>query len=108
MPPLAQMHLLLREHGWEPEAKDDDDLNRNCWIWTHPSLPDRSIHTRGPDDWSARYPELGPGYMGPLWDERHPNPTEQRRLTRLFKSPRYNGVAGLRSRLKELAPRRKK
>jgi hypothetical protein len=32
--PLAQMHLLLREHGWEPEESAADE-GGTVYYWTH-------------------------------------------------------------------------
>ena len=33
MDPLTEMHLLLREHGWEPEN------NRSAYLWTRAGCP---------------------------------------------------------------------
>lgn len=48
---LAEMHLLLREHGWEAEYVDawrfdDGTLGEHAyWVWKRPSSPKQSILT---------------------------------------------------------------
>jgi hypothetical protein len=98
----------LRTHGWKPEARHDEHFDRDYVIWTHSSLPDRSIHTGKPGDWTDYYfPDLGRTHIGPLWYECHHDRVDQRWLTRLSESKKYCGLAGLRRRLEELARRKK-
>lgn len=39
MDPLAEMHKLLREHGW-------DDATGKAWRWTHPDHPTSILTVR--------------------------------------------------------------
>jgi hypothetical protein len=55
--PLAQMHLLLREHGWEPELDQRPLLGVPTWYWHHPSRKNMSLgtwkHLDGQVVWNA-------------------------------------------------------
>jgi hypothetical protein len=50
MDPLAEMHLLLREHGWEPECLD----NSSYWRW----------YQAGCDSWFTTSRDGAPAYWG--------------------------------------------
>ena len=90
--PLAEMHLILREHGWVPEhetwwAEDDDDEDTDYWDWSHPDRPDawfRTIAEKGDERWSSG-----------------PRPTTSAREIVVG-----NTVASLRRRLRELAKKK--
>jgi hypothetical protein len=43
--PLAQMHLLLREHGWEPECHNSSSGKAAFWSWSHPERPGHFFET---------------------------------------------------------------
>ena len=72
--PLAQMHLLLREHGWKPNY----DPVIDWWEWALAGC-DTRIRT---GEW-----------MKTFWDEVEPGGF----------IAKHHSVAGLRKRLKELA-----
>jgi hypothetical protein len=50
--PLAEMHLLLREHGWKPEQEHLPEL---VWDWRHPAQPPDSGFTTWPGGMWAYY-----------------------------------------------------
>ena len=54
MDPLAEMHLLLREHGWEPKHELLDGVD-NVWFWTltgHPFVIMTYRDDAGPVGWA--------------------------------------------------------
>jgi hypothetical protein len=57
---IAEMHLVLREYGWEPKAGSPFfDL----WYWTHPDhtlqiLTDREIRRWHARWWTGRFPKF--------------------------------------------------
>jgi hypothetical protein len=87
MDPLAEMHLLLREHGWEPRF-NSRGYRWMFWKWTRPGC-DWTVVTvrdyRDPEDtrWQIVYGRAWRSFSG---------------------EPRGFRVAGLRRRLEELAP----
>jgi hypothetical protein len=92
MDPLAEMHLLLREHGWEPESDESIPLNfpdvTAAWNWRHPQHPEKEIQTVEWCEWSDTN------------DRTHPAQKPSWTITGRDKS---TSVASLRRRLKELA-----
>jgi hypothetical protein len=49
--PLAEMHLLLREHGWKPRYRKPGEVHpQECWEWTRPGCRAR-IRTVIPYHW---------------------------------------------------------
>jgi hypothetical protein len=81
MDPLAEMHLLLREHGWEPVEHSEGWPT--YWRW----------HKRGWKGWVETCTPL-PGAMNPSWD-----------IFYTASGPRVSGRSPrqLEKRLKELA-----
>jgi hypothetical protein len=89
--PLAQMHLLLREHGWEPEEAPDPGAGTvddavDGWMWTKRGLKLYFVTVRRPQNL-------------PVWF-----------LCRTYKPyellGRSRSVAALRRRLTELAAKK--
>jgi hypothetical protein len=73
---LADMHLLLREHGWEPDNTYD-----KMWWWTLPGCASQIV----------------------TYSEPKPGASESREGKR---QRRYRTVAALRLRLEQLSPRK--
>jgi hypothetical protein len=89
---LAEMHLILREHGWEPEMEYGN--GPAYWVWTR-QVDDYAIFTAPlPDDTGREWP-------GQLWSESGGSIAHY--LSRTRPPEMYFTVAGLRHRLKELA-----
>ena len=44
--PLAQMHLLLNQHGWATTENERAYEGRTFYRWSHPGHPDVLIATR--------------------------------------------------------------
>lgn len=80
MDPLTAMHLLLREHGWEPEVA----TSGNWWNWTLGGCP-VVIETYGTGESVAWAEETQ--FVGGV----------------LVAKSTHRTVAGLRRRLQELA-----
>ena len=81
MDKLTEMHLMLREAGWEPELDTDTFYQVPFWRWTRPDDPDLPELTTGMDH------DMEPPVA--IW----------------FESPERSGVDvdSLRARLQELA-----
>jgi len=106
MDPLTEMHLLLREHGWEPETDDGQGMTHPHWVWTLPGCTVWIITFNQTE-------ELLRINDGAIWSEydrdnprrqggREPDPPYRR-----IPIPKmYLSVAGLRRRLKALTPQK--
>lgn len=89
---LAQMHLLLREYGWEPDHESTEYIDGGVYYWTHPDCEVEITTARD------GVPALWAEWTGEVRDLYYLN-----RETDADGTNFSDSVDGLRTRLQELA-----
>ena len=80
MDKLTEMHLLLREHGWEPEYDDQGVPHGGSalWRWTHARLAGTEVWTILVDaPRSQTISQPGTGRISPTSSDALPKPLLQ-------------------------------